>query len=149
MPTRMPVVNGIASSPAALIVSSRRAGCLVGEPACTVPIKRSDTDSSISPIEAFTSRSRDRSSRSSTPRLEWGRRPRSSARSQDQTTYAVKSSCPYALRRRATSSLCSGFSPVSTSSSLLPCLTASSSWRSTSWGEHRCGLWVANEQYLQ
>ena len=36
-------------SPAALIVSRRRAGCFVGEPACTVSISRSDTDSSISP----------------------------------------------------------------------------------------------------
>ena len=32
MPTRIPLVNGIRSSPAASIVSSRRAGCLVGEP---------------------------------------------------------------------------------------------------------------------
>ena len=45
------------SSPAA------RAGCLVGEPACTVSIRRSETDSSISPIDAFTSRRRSRSSR--------------------------------------------------------------------------------------
>ncbi len=30
MPTRMPLVNGIRSSPAASIVASRRAGCLVG-----------------------------------------------------------------------------------------------------------------------
>ena len=40
------------------IVSIRRAGCLVGEPACTVSISRSETDSSISPCEAVTSRSR-------------------------------------------------------------------------------------------
>ena len=32
IPTRIPLVNGIRSSPAASIVSSRRAGCLVGEP---------------------------------------------------------------------------------------------------------------------
>ena len=31
IPTRMPLVNGILSSPAAAIVSRRRAGCLVGE----------------------------------------------------------------------------------------------------------------------
>ena len=61
MPTRMPLVKGIRSSPAASIVSSRAAGCFVGEPACTVSIRRSDTDSSIRPIEAFTSRSRSRS----------------------------------------------------------------------------------------
>ena len=32
IPTRIPLVNGIFSSPAAAIVSIRRAGCLVGEP---------------------------------------------------------------------------------------------------------------------
>ena len=36
MPTRIPLVNGIRSSPASSIVSSRRAGCLVGEPAWTL-----------------------------------------------------------------------------------------------------------------
>ena len=63
MPTRMPLVNGILSSPAASIVSRRRAGCLVGEPAWTVSISRSEIDSSISPCDAVTSRSRARSSR--------------------------------------------------------------------------------------
>ena len=84
MPTRMPLVNGILSSPAARIVSSRTSGCLVGEPRCT----SSDgfTDSSISPCEAVTSRSRARSSRESTPRLVCGSIPRSSARSHAQTT---------------------------------------------------------------
>ena len=86
IPTRIPLVNGILSSPAASIVSRRRAGCFVGEPACTVCISRSDTDSSISPCEAVTSRSRARSSRESTPRLVCGNRPRSSARSHVQTT---------------------------------------------------------------
>ena len=87
MPTRMPLVNGIRSSPAASIVSSRRAGCLVGEPAWTVSISRSETDSSIRPWEAVTSRSRARSSRRE--HAEVGVRagcPRSSARSQAQTT---------------------------------------------------------------
>ena len=58
IPTRMPLVNGIRSSPAASIASSRTAGCLVGEPAWTVSISRSLTDSSISPCEAVTARSR-------------------------------------------------------------------------------------------
>ena len=49
IPTRIPVVNGIFRSPAASIVSSRRAGCLVGEPAWTVSIRRSEIDSSINP----------------------------------------------------------------------------------------------------
>jgi hypothetical protein len=49
IPTRIPLVKGIRSSPAASIVSSRRAGCFVGEPACTVSINRSEIDSSIKP----------------------------------------------------------------------------------------------------
>ena len=80
MPTRIPLVNGIRSSPAARIVSSRRSGCLVGEPWWAT--RSGLTDSSISPCEAVTSRSRARSSRDSTPRFVWGSRPRSSARSQ-------------------------------------------------------------------
>ena len=43
-------------------------------------------DSSMSPCEAVTSRSRARSSRVSTPRFVCGSRPRSSARSQAHTT---------------------------------------------------------------
>ena len=86
IPTRIPLVNGIFSSPAASIVARRRAGCLVGEPAWTVSISRSEADSSISPWEAVTSRSRARSSRSRTPMFVWGRMPRSRARSQAQTT---------------------------------------------------------------
>ncbi len=42
-------VNGIFSSPAASIVASRAAGCLVGDPAWTVSISRSAVDSSIRP----------------------------------------------------------------------------------------------------
>ena len=61
MPTRIPLVNGIRSSPAARIVSSRRSGCLVGDPWCTT--RSGFTDSSISPCEAVTSRSRASSSR--------------------------------------------------------------------------------------
>ena len=86
IPTRMPLVNGIRSSPAARIVSRRRAGCFVGEPACTVSIRRSEIDSSISPCDAVTSRRRARSSRDSTPRFVCGSRPRSSARSHVHTT---------------------------------------------------------------
>ena len=49
MPTRIPEVKGIRSSPAASIVARRAAGCLVGLPAWTVSIRRSEMDSSISP----------------------------------------------------------------------------------------------------
>ena len=86
IPTRIPLVNGIRSRPAASIVSSRRAGCFVGEPAWTVSISRSEIDSSISPWDAVTSRSRARSAALRTPRFVWGSSPRSSARSQAQTT---------------------------------------------------------------
>ena len=54
-------MNGIRSSPAARIVSSRRSGCFVGEPWWAT--RSGLTDSSISPCEAVTSRSRARSAR--------------------------------------------------------------------------------------
>ena len=65
MPTRMPVVNGIASSPAASSVASRRAGCLSGAPRWHGRSARSD--SSIIPCEALTVRSSASSSRDSAP----------------------------------------------------------------------------------
>ena len=68
------------------IASSRTSGCLVGEPAWTVSISAGLTDSSISPCEAVTSRSRSWSSRPRTPMLVCGSMPRSIARSQAQTT---------------------------------------------------------------
>ena len=84
MPTRIPLVNGIFSSPAARIVASRSSGCLVGEPWWAT--RSGLTDSSIRPCEAVTSRRRARSAFESTPRLVCGSRPRSSARSQAHTT---------------------------------------------------------------
>ena len=42
IPTRIPLVNGIRSSPAASIVSSRRSGAWSASPAWTVSIRRSD-----------------------------------------------------------------------------------------------------------
>ena len=147
MPTRMPLVNGMRSSPAARIVSSRAAGCLVGDPWWTT--RSGLTDSSISPCDAVTSRRRASSSREHTPTFVCGSIPRSSARSQAQATYETKSSWPYSARRAATSALTSGFSPVSTSSSLAPRRAASSSSRSTSSGAYRCARCVANAQYLQ
>ena len=81
--------------------------------------------------------------------LVWGSIPRSSARSQVQATYDVKSSCPYSPSRRATSAFTSGRSPVSTSSSFTPRRAASSSIRSTSSGAYRCAWCVAKAQYLQ
>ena len=64
IPTRMPVVNGIASLPASSIVRSRTAGRLSGEPKCgpPLPARRSDDVSSISPIDALTCRNRASSS---------------------------------------------------------------------------------------
>ena len=133
IPTRIPLVNGMRSSPAARIVSRRTAGCLVGEPWWTT--SSGLTDSSIRPCEAVTSRSRPSSSADSAPRLVCGSMPRSIARSQAQATYETKSACPYSLSRSRTSAFTSGFSPVSTSSSLAPRREASSSRRSTSGGE--------------
>ena len=84
IPTRIPLVNGIFSSPAARIVASRASGCLVGEPWWAT--RSGLIDSSISPCEAVTSRRRARSSFDRTPRLVCGSSPRSSARSQTQAT---------------------------------------------------------------
>ena len=84
MPTRIPLVNGMRSAPEAAIVASRFSGCLVGEPWWTT--RSGLMLSSIRPCDAVTSRSRPRSSAPRTPRLVWGRIPRSSARSQTQTT---------------------------------------------------------------
>src|SRR3954451_10592006 len=147
MPTRMPLVNGILSSPAARIVCRRSAGSFVGDPWWATRSAR--VDSSMSPCEAVTPRSRARSSRLRAPRFVCGSRPRSSARSQHQTTYATKSSKPSPRRRSLTPGTLSGTSPVRTSSSLTPRRAALSMSRSTSSGSCRCGRWVANAQYLQ
>ena len=147
MPTRIPLVNGMRSSPAARIVSSRRAGSLVGEPWWATRSGR--IDSSISPWEAVTSRRRARSARGSAPRFVCGSRPRSSARSQHQATYPTKSSNPSSASRARTPGWCAGSSPVSTSSSFTRRRTAPSSRRSTSSGSWRCARCVAKAQYLQ
>ena len=59
IPIRIPLVNGIASSPASRIVSSRAAGNLSGEAQCGPPrsASRSASVSSMIPIEAETGRS--------------------------------------------------------------------------------------------
>src|SRR3954453_22995006 len=147
MPTRMPLVNGIFSSPAARIVSRRSTGSFVGEPWWATRSER--VDSSMRPCEAVTARRRARSSRLSAPRFVCGSSPRSSARSQHQTTYATKSANPSARRRSLTPGTLSGTSPVRTSSSFTPRRAALSTSRSTSPGSGRCGRGVANAQYLQ
>jgi len=70
----------------AAIVSRRRAGCFVGEPACTVS-SAAPRRTPASACDAVTSRRRARSARESTPRFVCGKRPRSSARSHTHTTY--------------------------------------------------------------
>ena len=77
-------MNGIFSSPAAAIVSIRRAGCLVGEPWWTT--RSSVTDSSISPCDAVTSRSRARSPAVKHAEVRVRQQPRSSACSHVHTT---------------------------------------------------------------
>ena len=56
IPIRIPLVNGIRSSPAPPIVSGRRSGSLSGEAQCGPPFaeRRSATVSSMIPIEAET-----------------------------------------------------------------------------------------------
>ena len=76
IPTRIPVVKGMASSPAASSVASRRAGSLSGAPRCAA--SPSASDSTIIPWLAETSRRRASSSGKSAPALAWGRRPVSS-----------------------------------------------------------------------
>ena len=77
IPTRIPVVNGMASSPAASRVASRRAGSLVGQRAWGPPgsCRRSDSDSSIIPWEALTPRRAASSSGPRAPALAWGSSP--------------------------------------------------------------------------
>ncbi len=77
IPIRIPLVNGIRSSPAAAIVASRRAGSLSGEAQCGPPRaeSRAAVVSSMIPIEAETRRSATRSSAVITPGLRCGSRP--------------------------------------------------------------------------
>ena len=76
-------MNGIRSSPARAIVSSRRAGTLSGEAQCGPPFapSRPAAVSSMIPIEAETGRSAASSARLITPGLRCGRRPVSSSTS--------------------------------------------------------------------
>ena len=83
IPIRIPLVNGIRSSPASPIVSRRRAGTLSGEAQCGPPFaeSRSEAVSSMIPIEAETGRSATSSSRVITPGLRCGSSPVSSSTS--------------------------------------------------------------------
>ena len=74
---RIPLVNGIASSPARRIVSRRRAGILSGEAQCGPPFSpsRSAVVSSMIPIDAQTGRSASSSARVITPGFRCGSRP--------------------------------------------------------------------------
>ena len=76
-------MNGIRSSPASSIVSSRRAGSLSGEAQCGPPFaaSRSAVVSSMIPIEAETGRSAASSSRVITPGFRCGSSPVSSSTS--------------------------------------------------------------------
>ena len=73
MPTRMPVVKGIASSPAASRVASRRSGVLSGAPRWAARSGRSD--SIIIPWDGATVRRRASSSRATAPAFMCGSRP--------------------------------------------------------------------------
>ncbi len=73
IPTRIPVVNGIASSPAASSVARRREGSLSGAPRCAA--RPSASDSSIMPWLAVTGRSAASSSAYNAPVLACGSSP--------------------------------------------------------------------------
>ena len=77
IPMRIPLVNGIESSPASRIVSRRRAGTLSGDAQCGPPFapSRSAVVSSMIPIDAETGRSASSSARVITPGLRCGSRP--------------------------------------------------------------------------
>ena len=77
IPTRIPVVNGMASSPAASRVARRRAGSLVAQRAWGPPgsWRRSDSDSSIIPWLALTPRRVASSPGCRAPALAWGSSP--------------------------------------------------------------------------
>ena len=77
MPIRIPEVNGMAASPAALMTSSRTAGRLSGEPWCGPPRahRRSAELSSIRPCDTEVDRKAESSSALITPALRCGSRP--------------------------------------------------------------------------
>ena len=99
-PTRMPVVNGIASSPAASSVASRRSGVLSGEPRCAVEVGVERLDHHplrrARPPAARRARRRD-----SAPALAWGSRPVSSSTSRHMADEVVDRR-GVAVRRPAT-----------------------------------------------
>ena len=82
MPTRMPVVKAMASSPAASSVASRRAGVLSGEPRWQS--RSSLSDSTIIPWLTETRRSWASSSACSAPAFECGSSPVSASTSSQQ-----------------------------------------------------------------
>ncbi len=84
MPTRMPVVNGMASSPADSRVATRRSGVLSGEPRWAS--RSALSDSIIIPCEGDTWRRAASSSVNNAPALAWGSSPTSSTTSRAMAT---------------------------------------------------------------
>ena len=115
-PTRIPLVNGMRSSPAARIVSSRAAGCLVGEPWWTTrsrvdrlehqPLRRGHL---AQPREVLARQHAE---------VRVRQQPALQRALAGPDHVGVKSSCPNSRSRSRDLGLTSGFSPVSTSSSL-------------------------------
>ena len=137
MPIRIPEVNGIRSSPARRIIASRVRGRLSG--ACSWgppgPQSRSDTDSSIIPWLADTSRSSASSLRPRIPAFGWGSSPVCSS-----TAWHIARRYEWVLSwpkrrsaRRWLSHRASGRSPRVNSASLQPSRRpASATWRISS-----------------
>ena len=114
------------------------------------PTRSSRIDSSISPCDAVTSRSRARSSRDERAEVRVRQQPaleRPLAAPRRRRRRSPRTRAPRAARARPGDA--PGSSPVSTSSSLTRRRAAPSSRRSTSSGACRCGRCVANAQYLQ
>ncbi len=148
MPTRMPLVNGILSSPAARIVSSRRCRMLGGRPLVHHQVR-------VHRLEHQALRGGDLAqARQVVARehAEVGVRKHPALERPLARPGHVGGEVARARTRQAgaaTSAFTSGLSPVSTSSSFTPRREASSSIRSTSSGAYRCARCVANAQYLQ
>ena len=148
IPTRIPLVNGIRSSPAQRIVSRRARGCLrrralVGDEVVAhrlehQPLRRGDL---AQPREVLARQDAEVGVRQQ-PALQ---RPLAGPHDVGGEV-RVAVGAPAA---RATSGLTSGRSPVSTSSSLTLRRAAPSSSATTSSGVCRCAWWVLNAQYLQ
>ena len=151
IPTRIPVVNGIASSPAQRSVASRRSGSLSGAPRCAA--RSGFSDSIIIPCDGDTRRSVARSSRPSAPAFACGSSPVSSSTACAACArYSTVEPNPCAVSHsRATGYRSSGNSPSVNSASWQPASAPARAIASTSSidrnADDTCAGDCANVQY--